>query len=148
MQNDTGKRHDIFARCKREVEELHHFFEQWFTGQLSTESEFERLTCVLAPGFELIAPHGARAPREGVLSGVKNTLGVFAADAQSFRIWIENVQLRHHEGDLCLVTYEEWQEHNGKTNGRLSTALFRNQANTPNGVAWLHLHEVALPTPT
>jgi len=142
------EKRDIVERCKQEVEALHHFFEQWFTGQLSTESEFERLPQVLAPGFELIAPHGARAPREGVLTGVKNTQGVFATDEQPFRIWIENIQVRHHEGDLCLVTYEEWQEQNGKVNGRLSTALFRNHADTPNGVAWLHLHEVALPIPT
>jgi hypothetical protein len=30
----------------------------------------------------------------------------------------------------------------GESRGRLSTALFRERDDTPNGVEWLHVHEV------
>ena len=45
---------------------------------------------------------------------------------------------------LALATYVEWQEVEGQTNSRLSTALFRGKVGTPNNVEWLHVHETWL----
>ncbi len=60
------------------------------------------------------------------------------------RIWIENFRLHRLAEDFALVTYEEWQEVGGEVRGRLSTAFFGRREGTPNGVVWLHLHEVWL----
>ncbi|MFX0092506.1 MAG: hypothetical protein ACFFBD_12150 [Candidatus Hodarchaeota archaeon] len=43
-----------------------------------------------------------------------------------------------------MTTYEEWQEIDGQTIARLSTALFRKCFDAPNGVEWLHAHETWL----
>ena len=62
------------------------------------------------------------------------------------RIWIERFRFHHRLGEAAVVTYEEWQEVDGETRGRLSTAVFGAREGRPNGVVWLHLHEVWLPT--
>jgi hypothetical protein len=48
-------------------------------------------------------------------------------------------------GDILLVTYEEWQQSGDQTTARLSTALFRDKPDAPNGLEWLHVHETWLP---
>ena len=67
--------------------------------------------------------------------------------APPFRIWIESFQPRLVAGNLALVTYEEWQEVEGRVTGRLSSALFREMETAPKGVEWLHVHETWLPKP-
>jgi hypothetical protein len=57
------------------------------------------------------------------------------------RIWTQNHRLLHHNGDLALCTYEEWQESADATTARLSSVLFRQQTAAPQGLVWLHVHE-------
>jgi hypothetical protein len=63
-----------------------------------------------------------------------------------WRIWIERPALRFREAGLAAATYEEWQRSaDGAVTGRLSTVVFRALPGTPNGLAWLHVHETWLP---
>ena len=50
--------------------------------------------------------------------------------------------------DLHLLRYQEWQERDGRSTGRLSSAVFRDRHDAPNAVEWLHLHETWLPNST
>ncbi len=127
-------------RCEREVVELHRFFEGWFCGRTD---DFSRAEAVLAAEFVLISPRGQLRTREellGDLSGAKA-----CRQGTSFEIRIGECEVRTVEFGLALVTYKEWQRLDGREAGRLSTALFRVDADAPCGVHWLHLHETWLP---
>ena len=131
------------ARCKAEVEALHRFFEEWLSGRRpDTDEDWRRFPDVLAEDFHLVSPDGVLLDRQGVLDGLRGAHGGCGDD---LRIWTENAAGRRVAGTVWLVTYEEWQERDGETLGRLSTALFRAAADAPNGVQWLHVHETWLP---
>jgi hypothetical protein len=132
--------------CLKEVIELHRFFEEWFNGVLAaTEQEFARLKMALGNGFLLISPAGLRNERESLVDGLRAAHGSHRLDAHPFKIWIKNPNFRSVAADVAIVTYEEWQEIDGRTTARLSSALFRRKANNPNDVEWLHVHETWLP---
>ncbi|MFQ5690829.1 MAG: hypothetical protein ACE5HQ_11215 [Gemmatimonadota bacterium] len=129
------------AKCRAEVMDLHRFFQEWYKGVPDPEGDsFERLASVLHPDFELIAPTGGRMDRTKVLNGVREAHGRYSGCP--CRISIRNCATRALGPDLGLATYEEWQDIAGETRGRLSTAVFGRRAGLPNGVQWLHVHEV------
>lgn len=132
----------MFEQCKREIGELHDFFEVWFTGALAnTDEQFARFADVMAEGFAIISPSGALSERPALLASLRAAHG----RQPDLRIWTQNHQLRHQTGDLALLTYEEWQTTAaGATTARLSTVLFGSQAGAPNRVVWLHVHETWL----
>ncbi len=128
--------------CRNEVVELHQFFEDWFNGRLEqTPDGPRRFADVMAEGFEIVTPEGARVPREPLVQGIADSHG----SADGLRIWIDGYSSRVLDGGLLLVSYQEWQERAGVKRGRQSTALFRRRAGTPQGVEWLHVHETWLP---
>lgn len=133
-------------RAEKEVVDLHQFFEDWFNGKLdNNETEFDRFDAVMAADFEIINPAGVSSSRAGIIDRLQGSHGFQSGATEPMRIWIENVRSRALSGELHLVTYEEWQETEGVTRGRLSTAIFSNKAGTPNGVQWHHVHETWLP---
>lgn len=70
--------------------------------------------------------------------------GAYLDESKPSAIWIEDIKGQTLTDDFCLMRYREWQTDEDKTSGkgRLSSALFRRSAEAPNGVQWLHLHEV------
>lgn len=131
------------GQCRTEVIELHQFFEDWFTAKLdATDESFRRFDGVLADGFEIISPEGRKLGRDEILTALRGAHGMHPAG--EFRIWIENVATRELGGGLHLTTYEEWQSVGRQTRGRLSTVVFRAQEGAPNGLEWIHVHEVWL----
>jgi hypothetical protein len=133
-------------RCSDEVVQLHQFFQDWFNATLPpTTEEFERFSSVMAEKFVIISPNGELTERDELLERLQDAHGIWHEMSRPGRIWIENLQVRHQVGDQILVLYEEWQEIEGESRGRLSTALFRRCEGTPNGIEWLHVHEVWLP---
>lgn len=132
----------MFEQCKREIGELHDFFEVWFTGALAnTDEQFARFADVMAEGFAIISPSGALSERPALFAGLRAAHG----RQPGLRIWTQNHQLRHQAGNLALLTYEEWQTTAvGETTARSSTVLFQTQVGAPNGVVWLHVHETWL----
>jgi hypothetical protein len=132
--------------CRHEIIELHRFFEDWFRAAIGpTVAVFTRLARVLDPDFELISPGGVVTPRLRLLEVLRQAHGSRRSQQPPFRIWIDHFRGRSVADGLQLATYEEWQETEDGSRGRLSTALFRLEPETPHGVCWLHLHEVWLP---
>ncbi|MGB0388742.1 MAG: DUF4440 domain-containing protein [Ardenticatenaceae bacterium] len=131
----------IERRCEREIVELHEFFEQWFTGKGSGGAEsFARVAGALGDGFVIIFPDGKLVGREALLAGLREGYG----RRSNFRIWIKNVRLHHHEGEVAVATYEEWQESTEGITARLSTVVFREKAGNANQLEWRHVHETWL----
>lgn len=131
----------IEQRCKTEIIELHNFFQAWFTGELPrTDESFARFAAVLSPQFVIIFPDGKLIEGASLLAGLRQ-----AHNSRSdFRIWIKNVRLHHHQPEMALATYEEWQESSEGITARLSTVVFRHQGGKPNELEWLHVHETWL----
>ncbi len=129
--------------CKKEVIELHQFFEDWNQGKLAkTEDQFRRFSGAVAKDFEIISPGGGSMSTTEILGRVREGHG--SSRGTDFRIWIESYRSRPIGDGILLVTYEEWQSQGGKDIGRISTAVFRRESRAPNGVVWLHVHETWL----
>lgn len=134
----------MHERCEREVVELHRFFGDWFTGRLPLDDDaFARVADALAPDFELVSPRGLRDSRSSILDAIHRAHSGRPAD---FSVWVQQVRPRWSTGEVCLVTYEEWQSEPTGARGRVSSALFRAEPSAPLGVQWVHLHETWLPT--
>lgn len=134
-------------QCEKEVIELHKFFEQWFKSEIENNDEvFARLEDALSEEFLLISPTGNVSSREQIISQIKDGYGSRKADGIPYRLWVKNIECRFVEDNLCLVIYEEWGEVAGDLNARLSSALFRKNDQSANGVEWVHVHEVSIPT--
>jgi len=131
--------------CEHEIVELHRFFTEWFHGTVpETDEAWSRVTNVLGPDFVLVSPDGHRLERGPLLDGIRARHGGHGP-TQDFEIWIRNLACRPVSAELVLATYEEWQRREGEECGRISTALFALDRQTPNGVRWLHVHETWLP---
>ena len=131
-------------RCRREVVELHRFFQDWFNAELpDDDASFHRFDGVLAEDFEIIGPTGNRTERVGLIPALRSGHGRSAGE--SFAIEVRKVRSRAVADGLVLVTYEEHQTTGDQHRGWVSSALFRARQGRPNGVEWLHVHETYLP---
>lgn len=130
----------VVARCTEEVRSLHHFFVDWFTGNLpNTQAAFARLERAFAPSFERVSPRGVVESREALLQQLRSAHGTRPL---GFQIVIENVTTRELGAGLFLVRYEEWQSEGQEQEGRVSTALLRDHEG---GLLWENVHETAFP---
>jgi len=130
-------------RCRNEVEQLHMFFQDWFTGAAAgDEASFARVGAVLADDFRLISPRGEEYDREGILQVIRAAHG---SRPGGIEIWITDFEVRYAVDSLCVATYREWQRVDGQQTCRASTVVFRETLTTPNRVEWTHLHETWLP---
>lgn len=132
--------------CEREAVTFHSFLRDWLAGAVPRTTEaFERFSGVMGDGLEVISPLGTVTAREPLIEEFEGLHGVLAAQADAFQIWVENYRCRRVIGDYAVATYEEWHRLKDDVSARLSTALYRKRADTPNGVEWLHVHETWLP---
>ena len=128
-------------RTRAEIQELHAFFDTWFAGTMPNDGlVFDRFASVTAEGFHIIAPGGAPLDRDAILGAVFMGWGRGAMNIRT-----KHEIVRHETDELIVCTYEEWQVVDERDRGRLSTVVFRNRADTPNGLEWLHVHETWLP---
>lgn len=131
---------------EREVQGLHKFFEDWFTGRAAkTDEAYSRFRAVLAPDFFIIFPDGRMLERDEVLASVWDQHGRSSENPRYFRIWVDEVRVRRAEPGAILVSYREWHEDQGTISARRSTAMLRSRSGGPNGLEWLHTHETWLP---
>lgn len=131
-------------QIQQEIKALHQFFQDWFNGTLPrTEESFVRFSSVMGSDFEIVSPQGQLVARSPLLERLEAAHGIYRD--QPCRIWVENPRVRQVAADLWLATYEEWQDREGQTRGRLSSALFQARSTAPNGVIWRHVHETWLP---
>ena len=126
----------IEADCKAEIVGLHQFFQDWFNGNASV-GDFERFSGVLAPDFTMISPDGKLTRVRPLIEA----LGAAGGSGPGMRIWIENSEVLIRDGASTLAVYEECQDQDGRRNRRRSTVLFRDNAEKPNGLEWVHVHE-------
>lgn len=128
-------------RCRREIVGLHDQFVRWFTGTIDRDG-FDRIEAALAPEFELVTPDGDRLERDGVLEWLRDSYG--REEPGDMEIDIEDVALLETTDTHALARYEEWERTTDGRTGRISTALFRQDPDAPEGVTWVALHETAL----
>jgi hypothetical protein len=128
----------------REIESLHEFFVDWYTGQVERDA-FDRLERALASEFEIVTPEGVRRGYDDVIGGIREDYATH--DPGDFKIGIRNVEMRSTVDEHALVRYEEWQGTPDGTTGRLSTVLFAADPDAPGGVVWLDLQETWLDGP-
>jgi hypothetical protein len=129
------------AACRREIESLHAFFVEWYTGRAG-EDAYDRVERALAPDFGMVTPAGDRREYADVVDGIRARYA--SHDPGAFEIGIRNVETRRALGDHRLLRYEEWQTTPDGTTGRLSTVLFEAAPDAPGGVVWLDLQETWL----
>ncbi len=128
----------MITRVEKEIIQLHQFFQDWYNNQLAlTKDNFSHCENVLAKDFSIIFPNGEVVRCQPLLERLRNAHN----SHNEMRIWIKNIQIRHHISDVILATYEEWQEIEGQITARLSSVVFQEVQSTPNGVCWLHVHE-------
>lgn len=131
------------AEVREEIEDLHRFFVDWFTGKTAnTDAVFtQRFLNRFEEHFLLIPPAGTMLELSMLAGGIRSN----HASNPDFRIAIRNVVVRRTWDDLVLATYEEWQRNalasRPADNGRLATILFKRET----GLRWLHVHETWLP---
>ena len=127
----------------REVVELHDFFRAWLreaNGSALDPGRFERS---LAPEFRLVGPDGQVRSREAIVGWLHAMRGGRGAD---FEMGVSDFHPVWEQGDAILLEYVETQYLQGKTTQRHSTALLKRAADTPAGIAWVHLQETWLQT--
>lgn len=132
------------SACRVEIESLHDFFVDWFTGQADGEA-IQRLEGALAADFEMVTPAGVRREYAAVVDGIEAAHASYDPDA--FGIEIRDVEMRYAGEETALVRYEEWQDTPDGETGRVSTVLFEDAPDAPGGVVWLDLQETWLERP-
>lgn len=144
QDNPQMNENELTRNGAQEVVDLHQFFQDWFNGTLpDTADAFERFSGVMAPSFSMVTPAGNTVAIESLNTGLRSAHDRWKQAPG--KIWVKNVRTVYTEGELVLISYEEWQEANGETKVRQSTVLFRAKPGLPNDVEWLHVHETWMP---
>lgn len=133
----------LAQRAVQEVIDQHAFFEQWLDGALpDTDAAFARFAWATDPAFTLIGTDGNCAAADETGAWIRAAHG----SRPGFTLWTDEHTVRWSSDQSVLVTYREWQTRDGVTTCLIATALFCANAQCPNGVAWLHVHETWLTT--
>ncbi len=130
--------------CIREIEELHQFFEDWFTGTIENSvTGFARFSDVIHADFTMIVPNGKQTNR----NELKGSLFMMHGKRPNIKIWIEKPEFRYLSSTTAMLTYEEWQKdgEDAEATTRVSTVIFESNIMTKNNVMWLHVHETMRP---
>jgi hypothetical protein len=129
---------------EKEITELHQFFESWYRGELeNTEPSFSRLADVLAAEFALVTPDGHVVERQQLLDLMRTEY----ATKPEIKIWIENCRLRFSDQNVFIVIYEEHGIDKNRKRVSLITAVLQKNQQQVNGLEWVHISEVHLPSP-
>ena len=143
----NAKETERLQQAETEIVDLHRFFEAWMNGILpESEEAFARFADVMDDGFEIVHPDGHLQLLPELTRRLWGAHGLYD-QKHPIQIWIDGFRFRLSAGPLTLATYEEWQQTGDGTRGRLSTVLFRDDPAAPNGLRWVHVHEVWLPAP-
>ena len=118
--------------CFEEVGRLHHFFQDWFRGDLDP-ADFTTCEDALAPGFAMVTPSGDFIDRDEILEAIRRHR---ARESKGFAIETVGRSCQQLNG-VHLVTYEERQA-GARSTIRLSTAALTNAAGR---FVWHRVHE-------
>ena len=136
----------LIDASRREIIELHQFFDDWFVGRIEqTDEVFDRFAGVMAPDFTIVSPDGHLTERAPLVDRLWGAHGFQRGQDSTFGIRVEKVTVRPVGDGLYLATYEEWQKSGAGDRGRQSSTLLRRADDAPNGLEWLYVHETWLP---
>lgn len=130
------------AACQKEVERLHKFFADWFTGVAKKDPEVLERECTgrFSDDFAMVNPLGTLLSKAQLVTGL-NQAHKSHPDAD-FEIHIHNCQiLQNLSKELKLVSYEEWQRTGERTTARRSTALLKLPTEEGEDIQWKYVHE-------
>jgi len=122
---------------KREIVELHDFFQAYFLAETDSTGRFE---AVLEADFTMIGPDGGVSDRGQVIDAVRAGHGHTA----SLAIVTSDHRLLAERPGLIVARYIETHHLSSRSNHRITTVVFTARPELPNGVAWLHAHETWL----
>ena len=129
------------ADVRAEIEDVHRFFERWFTGAADAEDLDTLFVSRLDDDVIFMSPDGNRMGRDGLIGLFRNAHG----NNPDFRIAIRDVAVRRDLGTHLLATYTEWQKAARSSaeseNARFTTVLLKKDR----PFRWLHIHETWLP---
>ena len=146
VQEETVQEDRMQTPYEKEIHELHDFFQAWFRGDLpDTDEAFARFAAVMAESMVHINPGGTVAERPALVEAIRKGYGGWQGRGEGWKIEIRDVQLRQDLGNALVVTYQEWQFLGEQTRARLTTVVLGKRQDTPNGLEWLHVHEVWMP---
>ena len=117
-----------------EIEELHELFEAYFLG---TENSLDRVEAALAPDFTVVGPHGVTSSRADTMQALRAGHG----HTDSLEITVTELSLLVETADTLVAQYVENHALADRTNHRVSTVVFTNDDNAPNGLLWRRVHE-------
>ena len=128
---------------EKEITELHQFFQSWYRGNIeNSERSFSRLADVLAAEFALITPDGHMVERDQLLDLMRAEY----ATKPEIKIWVENFRLRISDQNVFIVIYEEHGIDKTREQVSLITAVLRENQKQLNGLEWVHIGEVHIPS--
>jgi hypothetical protein len=131
----------IETTVKKEIEDLHRFFVEWFSGVIPVAGFDAGFYSRFDPDFRLIPPSGSILTLGEIGTGIRNAYGT----NPDFRIAIRNIKIHRVLDRYILATYEEWQRNalasTPPDNARVATVLFENSV----PLRWLHIHETWMP---
>ena len=123
---------DISKAIKKEIGDLHSYFENYFAGKIE-KSRITRLENCLTSDFKLITPIGVESSREELISMITDSYG----SNPDMQILTDNIRIFPKGDNLYLAMYEESQKGDPKSR-RISSALFSYENHQ---LKWSHVHE-------
>ncbi len=146
MTTEHRQLQDLEARLYAEVEAVHAFIADWFTGGSAKDQRTfdESLTHRFSPDMQNIQPNGRVRTKEELLQTIFDGHGANRA----FTIAIRDFRLLSVSSncDVAIATYVEDQRNAKNTvppdNLRRSTVVFR-IADDAKKITWQHIHETA-----
>ena len=136
---------DFAESVRKEVLELHHFFERWFNGiPPKSEEAFARVTSVWFEPFSLIDPRNKIHDAASLLTETFNFHGAFP----HLKIGIHDLSVRAAvDSNVAIACYEEWHIDTLEKEIRTCSATLVRHAPGPLGVKWLHINESSCSQP-
>lgn len=122
---------------RREIEDLHDFFERWYQGD---EDDFSRCDSVLADGFTIVGPGGEELGRDAIVQLIRDAHG-----RGGLKISTDEHRLVWESDEAVVARYIEVHDQGDEATRRASTAVFRRDDAAPNGLVWVTVHETWLP---
>ncbi len=127
-------------QCRKEIQELHLFFQEWFNGTCTKNEEtFARIEKVLSPDFHLITPNGETITKPTLIDFLWQNYDT--RETEPLTIKVEKIKSIRKTKDLCIMTYHEIQASQTAKTRRQSVAVFETSEGTPNGIQWVYVQE-------
>lgn len=136
---------DIEKRVTATIVDIHNFFTDWVNGTCPGDPETFKKNALdrISDSIVAVFPSGNSFGKQDFKGYMQSIYGSNPA----FRIKIRDIQLRHHVGDVVMVSYKEWQrdakDSDEPNNGRQTSMLMRDR--DADGLEILMVHETWLP---